>query len=113
MLALAAIFGTCAFVSNAIAVFVLPDRLGRRKMLLTGCAWVVFTEIFAAVMQREFENTGNSVGKGFAIAGLYVFIIGYCEPSWHYHECKKLTQNLQTLSSTQLRGFTERKWSRT
>ena len=35
--------------------------------------------IFAAVMQREFENTNNNVGKGFAIAGLYIFIIGYCK----------------------------------
>lgn len=78
VLALAAAFGTCAFISNSISVFVLPDRLGRRKMLLAGCVWVVVTEIYAAVMQHEFENTDNRVGKGFAIAGLYVFIVGYC-----------------------------------
>lgn len=62
-------------------------------MLLTGCAWVVFTEIFAAVMQREFENTDNSVGKGFAIAGLYVFIIGYCKATMHDRMFKKLTSH--------------------
>jgi uncharacterized membrane protein len=47
-------------------------------MFLAGCVWVVVIEIYAAVMQREFENTDNRAGKGFAIAGLYVFIIGYC-----------------------------------
>lgn len=31
ILALAAVWGTCAFISNAIAVVYLPDRLGRRK----------------------------------------------------------------------------------
>jgi hypothetical protein len=30
-LALASVFGTCAFISNLISVFFLPDRLGRRK----------------------------------------------------------------------------------
>lgn len=48
-------------------------------MLLLGCAWTVVTEIYAAEMQRGFQNTDNRVGKGFAIAGLYVFIIGYCK----------------------------------
>jgi MFS family permease len=78
VLALAALFGTFAFISNAISVFIVPDRLGRRKMLLAGCVWVVATEIYAAVMQRKFENTDNRVGKGFAIAELYVFFVGYC-----------------------------------
>jgi hypothetical protein len=48
-------------------------------MLLAGVAWVVLTEIYAAVMQREFQDTNNRVGKGFAILGIYVFTVGYCE----------------------------------
>lgn len=48
-------------------------------MLLAGTAWVVVTEIYAAVMQREFQDTNNRVGKGFAILGIYVFTLGYCQ----------------------------------
>ncbi|CAG9954598.1 unnamed protein product [Clonostachys rosea f. rosea IK726] len=33
--------------------------------------------IYAAVMQREFQNTDNRVGKGFAILGIYLFVIAY------------------------------------
>jgi hypothetical protein len=50
-------------------------------MLLVGVTWVVFTEIYAAVMQREFQDTNNRVGKGFAILGIYVFTVGYCKLS--------------------------------
>jgi hypothetical protein len=54
-------------------------------MLLLGVAWTIVTEIFAAEMQRGFQYTDNRVGKGFAIAGLYVFIVGYCRsPDWFY-----------------------------
>lgn len=35
VLALAAVWGTCAFISNVIAVNFLPDRLGRRKYVLS------------------------------------------------------------------------------
>ncbi|EON95722.1 putative mfs monosaccharide transporter protein [Phaeoacremonium minimum UCRPA7] len=77
ILALAAVWGTCAFVSNAIAIVYLPDRLGRRKMLLAGISCVIITEIYAAVMQREFQNTNNRVGKGFAILGIYLFVVCY------------------------------------
>lgn len=35
-------------------------------------------EIYAAVMQREFQNTDNRVGKGFAILGIYLFVVVYC-----------------------------------
>lgn len=48
-------------------------------MLLAGVVWVVLTEIYAAVMQREFQNTDNRVGKGFAILGIYIFTVGYCK----------------------------------
>jgi len=48
-------------------------------MILTGLAGVVVIEIYAAVMQREFQNTDNKVGKGFAVLGIYLFVIMYCE----------------------------------
>ncbi|KIW85429.1 hypothetical protein Z517_00819 [Fonsecaea pedrosoi CBS 271.37] len=77
VLALTAVWGTCAFLFSAISIPFLPDRLGRRKMLLIGVVWVVVTEIYAAVMQREFQHTNNRVGKGFAILGIYIFTVGY------------------------------------
>ena len=57
-------------------------------MILTGLAGVVIIEIYAAVMQREFQNTDNKVGKGFAVLGIYLFVITYCEynlsgKDWH------------------------------
>ena len=95
VLALAAVWGTCAFLSNAIAINFLPDRLGRRKLesilyevytqangsriLLLGLGCVIVTEIYSAVMQREFQNTNNRVGKGFALLGIYLFVVCYCK----------------------------------
>lgn len=35
----------------------------------------VLVRVYAAVMQREFQNTDNRVGKGFAILGIYLFIV--------------------------------------
>jgi hypothetical protein len=36
-------------------------------------------EIYASVMQREFQDTNNKVGKGFAVLGIYLFVCLYCE----------------------------------
>ncbi|KAI1813194.1 putative MFS monosaccharide transporter [Poronia punctata] len=77
ILALVAAWGTCAFISNAISVVYLPDFWGRRKMLLAGVACVIVTEIYSAVLQRVYENTDNRVGKGFAILGIYLFVVCY------------------------------------
>lgn len=77
ILALAAVYGTCAFVSNCITTKYLTDAWGRRKMILTGLSGIIFIEIYAAVMQREFQNTNNRVGKGFAILGIYLFVVCY------------------------------------
>ncbi|OQU98784.1 hypothetical protein CLAIMM_04514 [Cladophialophora immunda] len=76
-LALSGVWATIGFVASAISILFLPDRWGRRKMLLTGVAWIIVTEIYAAVMQREFQNTTNTVGKAFAIVGIYLFAVGY------------------------------------
>ena len=48
-------------------------------MLLIGVACVIVTEIYAAVMQREFQNTDNRVGKAFGVVGIYVFGVLYCK----------------------------------
>lgn len=48
-------------------------------MLITGLAGIVLIEIYAAVMQMKFQNTDNKVGKGFAILGIYLFVVCYCE----------------------------------
>ncbi|UKZ52820.1 hypothetical protein TrVGV298_006607 [Trichoderma virens] len=77
ILALTAAWGTCAFVSNAIAVNFLPDGLGHRKMLLFGLTCVIITGIYSAVMQLKFQNTDNRVGKGFAILGIFLFVVCY------------------------------------
>lgn len=47
-------------------------------MILAGLAGIIVIEIYAAVMQREFQNTDNRVGKGFAILGIYLFVVVYC-----------------------------------
>lgn len=46
-------------------------------MILAGLSSVVVIEIYSAVMQREFQNTTNQVGKGFAILGIYLFVVTY------------------------------------
>lgn len=49
------------------------------RMLLAGLTGIVLIEIYAAVMQREFQYTDNRVGKGFAILGIYLFVVCYCK----------------------------------
>lgn len=78
ILALAAIYGTLAFLSNVLTTKFLTDQWGRRKMILAGLSGIIVIEIYAAVMQREFQNTDNKVGKGFAVLGIYLFVVTYC-----------------------------------
>lgn len=47
-------------------------------MILAGLSGIIIIEIYSAVMQREFQNTDNHVGKGFAILGIYLFVVCYC-----------------------------------
>ncbi|EDP54357.1 MFS monosaccharide transporter (Hxt8), putative [Aspergillus fumigatus A1163] len=77
ILALAAVYGTVAFLTNCLTTKYLTDQWGRRKMILTGLSGIILIEIYAAVMQREFQNTNNRVGKGFAILGIYMFVVIY------------------------------------
>lgn len=48
-------------------------------MILAGLGGIILVEIYAAVMQREFQNTDNRIGKGFAVLGIYLFVVMYCE----------------------------------
>ncbi|KAE8145474.1 MFS monosaccharide transporter [Aspergillus avenaceus] len=77
ILALAAVYGTVAFAVNCLTTKYLTDQWGRRNMLLTGLAGIIVVEIYAAVMQREFQHTDNRVGKGFAVLGIYLFVVAY------------------------------------
>ncbi|KAJ9396919.1 hypothetical protein DTO282F9_6173 [Paecilomyces variotii] len=77
ILALAAVYGSISFVSNTLTAKYLTDQWGRRKMILAGLAGIIIIEIYAAVMQREFQNTDNRVGKGFAVLGIYLFVVAY------------------------------------
>ncbi|OJK03375.1 hypothetical protein ASPACDRAFT_1894118 [Aspergillus aculeatus ATCC 16872] len=77
ILALAAVYGTVAFITNCLTTKYLTDQWGRRNMILAGLAGIIIIEIYAAVMQREFQNTDNRVGKGFAILGIYLFVVVY------------------------------------
>lgn len=77
ILALAGVYGTCAFTTNVITTIFLTDQWGRRRMILTGLTSVILIEIYTAVMQRSFQDTNNRVGKGFTILGIYLFCVLY------------------------------------
>lgn len=47
-------------------------------MMLAGLSSIIVIEIYAAVMQRQFQNTDNNIGKGFAVLGIYLFVVAYC-----------------------------------
>ena len=77
ILALAGVYGTIAFSTNVTTTIFLLDRWGRRKMLLAGMSAVIIIEIYAAIMQWQFQDTNNRVGKGFTILGIYLFCAFY------------------------------------
>ena len=54
------------------------------RMLIAGLSAVILIEIYAAVMQRQFQDTDNKIGKGFSILGIYLFVVAYCEPTPPY-----------------------------
>lgn len=49
------------------------------RMILAGLSSIVVIEIYAAVMQLKFQDTNNKVGKGFAVLGIYLFVVAYCK----------------------------------
>ncbi|KAJ6093559.1 hypothetical protein N7486_008848 [Penicillium sp. IBT 16267x] len=73
ILVLAGVYGTVSFLTNAITAHFLTDQWGRRPMFLAGTAGIILIQIYTAVMQREFQNTDNKIGKGFSILGIYLF----------------------------------------
>lgn len=77
ILALTGVYATIAMISNIITSLWVVDRWGRRGMLLAGYSAVVLVEIYAAVMQREFQTGTNRVGQGFAILGIYLYVALY------------------------------------
>ncbi|RDK46539.1 MFS monosaccharide transporter [Aspergillus phoenicis ATCC 13157] len=77
ILALAAVYGSIAFIVNVLTTTYLADQWGRRKMLLTGLAGVILIQIYTAVMQREFQHSNSQVGKGFTILGIYFYVTCY------------------------------------
>lgn len=36
---------------------------------------------YCAVLQHVYQDTNNRVGKGFAILGIYIFVVCYCKRS--------------------------------
>lgn len=54
-----------------------------RRMILCGLSGIILVEIYAAVMQREFQDTDNKVGKGFTVLGIYLFAVIYCTHEDH------------------------------
>lgn len=62
----------------------IDPLLSMNRMLIAGLTGIILIEIYAAVMQREFQGTDNRVGKGFAILGIYLFVVCYCEFILHF-----------------------------
>lgn len=64
-------------------------------MILAGLSGIIIVEIYAAVMQREFQNTDNRIGKGFAILGIYLFVVIYCTSIIRYTDkCLRQLANM-------------------
>lgn len=48
-------------------------------MILAGLSSIVLIEIYTSVMQRQYQDTDNNIGKGFAVLGIYLFVVAYCK----------------------------------
>lgn len=77
---MAGIYGTVGVIVN-IASLHMVDRFGRVKLLGFASAGLCIDLIYSAVMARQFADSDNKVGKGFAILGIYLFTAIYCK-SW-------------------------------
>jgi hypothetical protein len=48
-------------------------------MLISGLFGIIIVETYSAIMQLKFQHTNNTVGKAFAILGIYLFSVVYCK----------------------------------
>ncbi|KAI5366035.1 putative major facilitator, sugar transporter, major facilitator superfamily [Septoria linicola] len=74
-LILAGAYGTVCFLAVTITDKFVIDRWGRRKLMLSGLAGSVLCLIYSAVMQWQFQFSGNKVGKAFAVLGIYLLTV--------------------------------------
>lgn len=80
-LTLAGAHGTVSFLAVLFTDKLVIDRWGRRNLLLLGLAGSVFCQIYCAITQWQFAFGENIVGKAFAVLGIYLFTVVYCENS--------------------------------
>lgn len=80
-LTLAGAHGTVSFLAVLFTDKLVIDRWGRRNLLLLGLAGSVFCQIYCAITQWQFAFGENTVGKAFAVLGIYLFTVVYCENS--------------------------------
>lgn len=71
-------------------------------MILAGLSGIIVVEIYAAIMQMEFQDTDNKIGKGFAVLGIYLFVVTYCmspHPSESHISIRVMQKHWQRLST--------------
>ncbi|EMF10801.1 MFS monosaccharide transporter [Sphaerulina musiva SO2202] len=76
-LTLAGAHGTVSFLAVLFTDKLVIDRWGRRNLLLLGLAGSVFCQIYCAITQWQFAFGENTVGKAFAVLGIYLFTVVY------------------------------------
>ncbi|KAG7444779.1 general substrate transporter [Guyanagaster necrorhizus] len=81
------IYGSVGIIMNIFSIYFL-DRFGRVKLLSWGMTGLCVDLIYCAVMTRYFAGSTNSVGKGFALLGIYLFTtiyyLGLNSTTWLY-----------------------------
>jgi MFS family permease len=79
-LLLTAIFGAVKVVACGFFVLFLSDRIGRRKVLIAGAAFMAACQITTAavVKNRPAPGAGKVTSSGIAtVALIYLFVIAY------------------------------------
>ncbi|KAH8897908.1 MFS sugar transporter-like protein [Thozetella sp. PMI_491] len=79
-LLLTAIFGAVKVIACGIFVLVLADRVGRRKVLVGGAAFMAACQITTAAVVKAIPppEQGNITSSGIAtVALIYLFVIAY------------------------------------
>ncbi|KAK0476497.1 general substrate transporter [Armillaria novae-zelandiae] len=87
ILLLAGIYGTVGLIMNVFSIYFL-DKFGRVKLLRWGTSALCVDLLYSALMTRYFAGSDNSVGKGFAVLGIYLFTaiyyLGLNSTTWLY-----------------------------